>query len=94
MSTIKTQTAVLTNVVSSASSVSLLAANGNANGRAVFNDSTAVLYLKYGVGAASASSYTVQIGAAGYYEFPQPLYGGAVTAIWASANGNARVTEW
>jgi hypothetical protein len=93
MSYIAKQAATLANVASSATSVNLFAANGAAQGRAVTNDSTAVLYLKFGT-TASATSYTVQLAAGAYYEFPRPTYGGAVDGIWASANGNARTTEW
>lgn len=93
MSSINKQAATLANVASSDSSVTLFSANSGAVGRAVFNDSTAVLYLKFGT-TASTSSYTVQLAASGYFEFPQPLYGGRVDGIWASANGNARTTEW
>lgn len=85
--------ATLANVSSSASSVTVFAANGQTVGRTVFNDSTAVLYLKFGT-TASTSSYTVQIAAGGYYEFPQPTFAGRVDGIWASANGAARVTSW
>ncbi len=87
------QTATLANVASSATSVSLWAAAANVKGRVVYNDSTAVLYLKFGA-TASTSSYTVQIASQGYFEFPSPAYGGAVDGIWASANGNARLTSW
>ena len=93
MSVRNAQTATLANVASSATSVSVFAANDAAVARALWNDSTAVLYLKFGSGAASTTSYTVQLAAGAYYEFPQPVYGGAVTGIWASANGNARTTE-
>jgi hypothetical protein len=85
--------ATLANVASSASNVTLFASSNEANGRTIYNDSTAVLYVKFGA-TASTSSYTVQIAAGGYYEFPQPLYGGQVDGIWASANGNARTTQW
>jgi hypothetical protein len=87
--------AALANVPSSATNTTLFASfTGNfLYGRAVFNDSTAVLYLKFGA-TASATSYTVQVAAGGYYEFPQPLYAGQVDGIWASANGNARTTQW
>jgi hypothetical protein len=34
----------------------------------------------------------VQIAASGYYEVPFG-YPGAIDGIWASANGNARITE-
>ena len=93
MSTIGPQSATLANVASSGSSVSLFTATGKALGRTIYNDSTQVLYVKYGA-TASSSSYTVQIAASGYYEFPQPVYSGAVDGIWASANGNARLTSW
>lgn len=94
MSYVNIQSATLANVAGSASSVTIFAANGGARGRAVYNDSTAVLYLKFGSAAATTTSYTVQLAAGAYYEFPQPLYGGACTGIWASANGAARTTEW
>lgn len=93
MTTQRPTTATTANVASSATSVPLFAAAGDVNARVVYNDSTAVLYLKYGA-TASATSYTVQIAAGGYYEFPQPTYAGQVDGIWASANGNARVTSW
>lgn len=93
MTTQRPVTATLANVVSSGTNVTLFAGAGGANGRAVFNDSTQVLYLKFGV-TASATSYTVQIGAGAYYEFPQPVYAGQVDGLWASANGNARTTQW
>ncbi len=81
------------NVNSSATNVTLFSAASDANGRAIFNDSTAVLYVKFGA-TASATSYTVQIAAGGFYEFPQPVFAGQVDGIWASANGAARVTSW
>jgi hypothetical protein len=81
------------NVAASASSTTLFASNSSARGRAIWNDSTAVLYLKFGA-TASATSCTVKIAADGYYEFPGPLYTGVVDGIWASAAGAARVTEW
>ena len=69
------------------------AATGVVRGRTVFNDSSAILYLKFGT-TASTSSYTVQLAAGAFYEFPQAVFGGRVDGIWASANGNARVTSW
>jgi hypothetical protein len=92
VSTIPAQGATLTNVAASASSVALFAA-GRARGRAVWNDSAATLYVKFGAGA-SATSCTVKLDPDDYYEFPQPVYAGAVEGVWASATGAARVTEW
>jgi hypothetical protein len=93
MSSLRPTTATLANVASSATNVTIFAAAGNTRARTVVNDSTAVLYLKYGV-TASTTSYTVQLAAGAYYEFPQPTYAGQVDGIWASANGSARVTSW
>lgn len=90
-----TSSAALSNVASSASNVTLFPAvdPSNAEGRLVYNDSTAVLYVKFGA-TASATSYTVQLAAGAYFEFPLPVYCGQVDGIWASANGNARLTAW
>jgi hypothetical protein len=86
-------TATLSNVSSSASSVTILAANTSRLGATVFNDSTEVLYLKFG-STASSSSFTVKMLAGAYYEMPTPhVYVGVISGIWASANGSARVTE-
>jgi hypothetical protein len=87
--TIRTPQPTLTNVASSATTVSLLAASG-ASQRYIWNDSTAILYLAYGSVAASTSNYTVQVASQGLHT---TTYNGAIQAIWASANGNARVTE-
>lgn len=85
-------TATTSSVASSATSVTLLSANSQRIAASVFNDSSAILYLKFGT-TASTSSYKVQIAAGGYYELPQPIYTGRVDGIWASANGNARISE-
>lgn len=95
MTYISDQDATRTSVASSASDTLIFAANGNASGRAVFNDSSAILYLAFGTVAASITNYTVQVAAGGYYEFPPTRpFGGQVRGIWAAANGNARCTEW
>lgn len=86
-------TSTLSNVASSATNVTLLALNANRLGAMIFNDSTQVLYLKFGA-TSSVTSYTVQLAANGYYELPTAhLYTGIIDGLWASANGNARVTE-
>ena len=80
------------NVASSASSVTILAANAARRGATVFNDSTAVLYLLMGAGTASTSNYSLQMAALTYFEAPFG-FTGQLTGIWAAANGNARLTE-
>lgn len=90
-----TTDATLNNVASSATSVTLFAANGRARRRVIYNDSTATLYVKFGSGAASTTSFTVPMATNTVYEFPgTPVYSGVVTGIWASANGFARTTEY
>jgi hypothetical protein len=84
--------AALANVSGSASSVSLFASNASARMRMLHNDSTATLYVKFGA-TASITSYTVKLIPDAYYEFPIPLYTGAVDGIWSSAAGAARTTE-
>lgn len=89
-------TATLANVSGAASSTTLIAANANRLGAAIVNDSSAILYVKLG-SSASSTSYTVMLAGtvssiAAYYEVPFG-YTGIITGIWASATGNARVTE-
>ncbi len=83
------------NVVAAITSTTILASNANRKGAIIYNDSTAILYLDLSGGTASATSYSVQIPANGYFEVPGPaIYTGLVTGIWVAANGNARVTEF
>ncbi len=89
-----TSTATKTSVAGAASDTSLLASNTGRKGATFYNDSTAILYLSYGSGAASTSSYTVQIPANGFFELPPaPIYTGAIRGIWSAANGNVRISE-
>lgn len=85
-------TGVNTSVAGAASDTSLLAANAARRGATVFNDSTVTLSLLLGATAASATNFTMKVAAGGYYEVPFG-YTGAVRGIWASATGNARITE-
>ncbi len=83
--------AVVSSVNGSATNVNLLAANKRRMGAAIFNASTAILYLKMGT-TATTSDYSVQIGAGAYYEIPFG-YNGEVDGIWSAANGAAKITE-
>lgn len=85
-------TATLTNVASSATNVTCLASNASRLGVNLYNDSTQVVYLKFGT-TASATSYTLQMSAGAYWSMSGLIYTGRIDCIWASANGNARVTE-
>jgi hypothetical protein len=86
-------TGTVTSVTAATTSATLHASNTARLGLAVYNDSTAILYLALAA-PASTTSYTVQIPAGGYYELPTGvIYTGIVTGIWSAANGAARVTE-
>lgn len=91
--------ATITRTTSAAADTSLLAENVGRMGLYIFNESTAILYLKLGSTAASVTSYTLQIPAGGFYELANGsggsggVYRGAVRGIWAAANGAAMVTE-
>jgi hypothetical protein len=92
----RASTPAQSSVAGSATSVSLLAANANRMGATIVNDSTALLYIKLGA-TASTTSYSVVLAGAtsapfAYYEVPFN-YTGAIDGIWASAAGNARITE-
>ncbi len=87
-------TATRTNVTAAVVDTSLLASNTSRKGALFYNDSTAILYLAYGAGAASTTSYSVQVPAQGFFELPlAPIYTGAIRGIWSAANGAVRISE-
>lgn len=89
---LRSTTGTTSSVSSSATSVTILAANSNRVGWSVWNESTQILYIKCGA-TATTSDYTVQVAASAYFE--QAFgYVGRVDGLWASANGSARVTEF
>lgn len=94
MSVISPQAATVSRVATSTTTAALFAAAGTRiRGRTIFNESSVVLYVKFGA-TASATDYTVQIGAGGYFELPVDTYGGVVHGILASGTGSAQCTSW
>ena len=88
----KASASTVAQVASSATSVTLLAANANRLGAFITNDSTQVLLVKLGT-AATTTSYTAAVPITrGLFEVPFG-YTGIITGIWIAANGNAYVTE-
>jgi hypothetical protein len=81
------------NVASSASAVTILAANTARKGATIYNDSTAILYLILSTTTPTSTVYTIQMASQSYYEVPFG-YTGIIQGIWASANGAARVTQF
>ena len=88
-------TATTSSVSATTASSTLAAAAAARGGLAVFNDSTSAMRVKLGTGASSTSFLTV-IPSQGLWELPagRLIYTGAVTGIWDTATGAARVTEW
>lgn len=84
--------ATCSNVSGTASSTAILSESKGRKGWSVFNDSSAILYLKFGT-TASATSYTVKLEPGDFYESPEYYANGRVDGIWSSATGTARVTE-
>ena len=83
--------ATVTSVPDAATSAQLLAANTARKGFRIYNDSTVVLYVKYGATATTAD-YSVKLDAGGFLS--ENDYTGRVDGIWASdAAGAAKVTE-
>lgn len=87
----RADTSTLTNVSASATSVVVLASNTARKSASIYNDSTAICYIKFGT-TASTTSFTVPLAAATYYELPGG-YTGEIDGIWVTATGTARVTE-
>lgn len=91
----RSSTGTQSSVASSATDVTILASNTSRLNAVIFNDSTQILYLLVAAGTSSTSVYTVQVQPNGYFELmPTYMYTGVIKGLWASANGNARVTEY
>lgn len=91
---VPTRTPTTTSVVSSASSVTILASNANRRGVSVFNDSTATLRLSFSNPATTANAFIGLPAGAFLLLDQQMMITGAIYGIWASANGTAQVTEF
>lgn len=92
--TIRDRTPTTTSVASSATSVTILAANKDRRGISICNNSTAKLYLSYSNPATTSNCFVV-LGQEAYFQMDQQLLAdNAIYGIWASANGAAQVTEY
>lgn len=86
-------TPTLTNVTSSVTNVTLAASNSSRKRIVIVNDSTSILYMKFGA-TASSTSYTFKLNPGDTYDSPDfREYTGQIDGIWVSANGAARITE-
>lgn len=85
-------TSTLSSVPSALVSTTLLVANANRLFATFQNDSNSRLFLALAP-VASLTSYTVRIGAQGYWELPY-RYTGIITGIWSPVASRAvRITE-
>jgi hypothetical protein len=88
------RTPTTTSVASSASSVTILAANVNRKGVSIANDSTAALRLSFSTPATSANAFIVMQPGSFLWLDQQLMITNIIYGIWASANGTAQVTEY
>lgn len=88
---IASESTIVFSVPASLTTVTLSAADATRRGLAVFNNSSADIYIKMGAGA-STSSFTFKGTTNSYFEVPFN-YTGIVTAVWGTASGSAEVTE-
>ena len=87
--------AVFSSVGDTTSNTTILAANAQRAGASIINTSTAILYLRFDGGTATATTgHNVQLAQNDYFEVPFG-YTGTITGIWASdAGGAANVAEF
>lgn len=91
VTTARPATNVTSSVAASISNTTILASNGTRLGATIYNDSSALMYIKLGA-LASTTDYTIKLFPQSYYEIPFG-YTGEIDALWASATGFARVGE-
>ena len=91
---VTTRTPTTTSVASSATSVTVLAANANRKGFSISNISTAKLYLSFTTPATTANCF-IEVPAGAFLLLDQQLIVvSAIYGIWASATGTVQVTEF
>jgi hypothetical protein len=88
------RTPTTTSVASSATSVTVLAANANRKGFSISNISTSKLYLSFSTPATTANCF-IEVPSGAFLLLDQQLIvGSAIYGIWESANGAVQVTEF
>lgn len=83
---------VISSVPASVTAVTLASADSGRLFCAIYNESWATLYIGIGF-TPTASSYTIQLKQDGYFEIPESAAGLAISGIWSSAAGSAKVTR-
>lgn len=85
-------TATLTAVSASTSSVQLLASNTNRRGAIFYNNSSSACWVAF-ASSASNSIFTEYLESGSTYSMDSPVYLGVISAIWQSATGSMQITE-
>jgi len=91
---LRSGTAATSQVADNASDVQLLASNASRLKYTIVNDSSAILFIRCGGGAASTTNYSVKIAPNALWEDRD--FTGEVRGIWATDpnDGAARITEY
>ena len=85
--------AAIRRVPAATSAITLSSANFHRLGFIIHNDSTAILFVKFGPGA-SSTDFTHRLDAQGSLEHRTgKVWRGIVTGLWDAAVGAAQVTE-
>jgi hypothetical protein len=90
---VRASTATVSAVAGTTVSGTILASNANRLGAALYNDSTAALYLVIGTAPASSTSFSIAVAGSAYFELPYH-YTGVLMGAWAANAGSVRVTEF
>jgi hypothetical protein len=88
------RTPTTTRVASSASSVTILAANTGRRGLSIHNQSSQTLYLSYTSPATSVNSFISMAPESFLLLDQQLMVSNAIYGIWSGVNGAAQVTEY
>jgi len=92
----RASTATVYKIDASVTNGVILPANTSRKGRpSVYYDGAAIMYVLLGPGTASATNYTIKLGAGllNYYEPPMDNYIGVMSAVFSAVAGSAFVTE-
>ena len=89
----ESQASSVRRVPASITAVRLSSANFHRGGFIIHNDSTGVLWGKFGVGA-SQTDFTFRVGPQGSFEHRTGrVFRGVISGVWDTADGAAQVTE-
>lgn len=84
---------MIVSVLSSSTSVQLLAANASRENVIIINEATTSLYVSF-VDTSSKTAFTIRLDSGDFYETSNIVYTGIISGIWdGTPAGYARITE-